>query len=68
MSIMSVCQGGKMATIICNNPGRRMILLSTDDVISIVREYQLITYNKKSYTDIRGALDSSNLYIPEEIN
>lgn len=56
-----------MAKIIENPKGRRIILVSTDDVINVVREYQLITYNKSSYIDIRDALDERTIFIPEEI-
>lgn len=56
-----------MAKIIENEIGRRSIIVSTDDVINIVREYQAITYNKDTYADIRFALDSRTLFIPEEI-
>lgn len=56
-----------MARIIEDAPGRRMIMLSTDDIISVVREYQTITYKKTTYSDIRNALQTRSLYIPEEI-
>lgn len=56
-----------MAKIIENPKGRRMVIVSTDDVINIVREYQSISYNLSSYGDIRGALDEHTLYLPEEI-
>lgn len=55
-----------MAKIVENPKGRRTIVVSTDDVINIVREYQAITYNKSTYTDIREALDERTLFIPEE--
>ena len=56
-----------MAKIIDNLYGRRSIKVSTDDVINIVREYQNVTYDKRSYEDIRKALNKMDLYIPEEI-
>lgn len=56
-----------MAKIIENPKGRRTIVVSTDDVINIVREYQLITYNKSSYIGIRDALNERTLFIPEDI-
>ncbi|MDD3237612.1 MAG: hypothetical protein PHV37_05885 [Candidatus Gastranaerophilales bacterium] len=56
-----------MATIIENPKGRRIVKVSTDDVINIVREYQSITYAKKSYYEIRAALNAQELYIPEDI-
>lgn len=56
-----------MAKIVENIKGRRIILVSTDDVINIVREYQTITQNKTSYKTIRAALDDRTLFIPEEV-
>ncbi len=56
-----------MAKIIENPIGRRMVIVSTDDIINIVREYQLITQRKNSYSDIRKALNQRTLFIPEDI-
>lgn len=56
-----------MAKIIENEVGRRMIKISADDVISIVREYQRIVKNPKTYDGIRILLMQSNLYLPEEV-
>ena len=56
-----------MAKIIENPLGRRMIIVSTDDIINIVREYQLITLKKYCYSDIRKALSQRTLFIPEDI-
>lgn len=55
-----------MATIIENKKGRRIIRLNTDDIINIVREYQNISNNIKSYEEIREKLDKFNLYLPED--
>lgn len=60
-------KGEQMAKIIENKKGRRTIYVSTDDIINLVREYQMIVYNKSSYEEIRKALDSVSLYLPEEI-
>ncbi len=60
--------GGKyMAYIIENETGRRKILLSADDVISIVREYQNITIGAESYSDKRFLLCKNQIFIPEDI-
>lgn len=45
---------------------RRIIKMSTDDVIAIVKNYQQITYNACCYEHIRELLDKANFYIPEE--
>lgn len=57
-----------MAKIIENTLGRRMIRLNTNDVISIVKEFQNITYGKSSYNDLRIALDKFDFYIPEDVS
>lgn len=56
-----------MARIIENQNGRRNILLSADDVISLVREYQKLVYGKKSYDEIRNILKDKKLYLPEDL-
>ena len=56
-----------MAYIIENNLKRRIIRLNTDDIINIVREYQNITCNSYSYSEIREKLNKKELYIPEDI-
>ena len=55
-----------MAKIIENIHGRRMVAVSTDDIINIVREYQQISYNSETYDEIRAALDGKTLYLPED--
>lgn len=56
-----------MAKIIENKRGRRLIRLSTDDVISIVREYQNTVVKAYSYSEIREKLDSAEMYLPEDV-
>ena len=56
-----------MAKIIENKIGRRQIRLNTNDIITIVGEYQNITIGSKNYEEIRKNLDKINLYIPEDI-
>ncbi len=54
-----------MARIIENE--RRIIKLSVDDVLNIVREYQTICKNSCCYEHTRELLNNSNFYIPEDI-
>ena len=56
-----------MAKIIDNVNGRRSILLCTDDVIDIVREYQSLTNECTNYNDIREKIDKKLFYLPEDI-
>ncbi len=57
-----------MARIIENVDGKRkMIKLSTDDIISVIREYQSITYGCNSFSDIRSALSDTVIFIPEDV-
>lgn len=56
-----------MARIIENDFGRRNIKVSTDDVISIVREYQQLVGVGKNYDEIRKILDRNNIFLVEEL-
>lgn len=55
-----------MAKIIDNENGRRLIQVSSDDVISLVREYQTLTKNTRDYKQVRDILNSNCFYLPEE--
>ncbi len=55
-----------MANIIENLYGRRTIKMSTDDVITIVREYQNAVKGCKTYALMREKLDAKNFYLPED--
>ena len=44
---------------------RRIIELSTDDVINIVREYQQSVHKSCCYAHTREILDRKKIYIPE---
>ncbi len=44
---------------------RRMIRLSVDDVLNIVREYQRLTHNSCCYEHTREILKKNVLYLPE---
>lgn len=54
-----------MARIIEGN--RRIIKMSVDDVLNIVREYQLITKNSCCYEHTRELLEKTVFFIPEDI-
>lgn len=56
-----------MATIVENLNGRRLIRVSTDDVITLVKEYQNIACESSSYDEIRKKLDNVLLYLPEDL-
>ena len=56
-----------MAKILENLNGRRVIRLSTNDVINIVQEYQNICSSIYKYSDIRKYLDKNEIYLPEDI-
>lgn len=46
---------------------RRIIKMSVDDIINIVREYQIICKNSCCYEHTRELLKKANLYIPEDL-
>ena len=56
-----------MATIIENSHGRRLIKISTDDIISIVKEYQNTISFPSTYEKTRKILDAKNIYLPEDM-
>ena len=56
-----------MAKIIENETGRRIVKMSVDDIISVVREYQRIVKNPRTYEAVRMVLSQSLMYIPEEV-
>jgi len=56
-----------MARILENPEGRRNVLLTIDDVLSVVREYQKVTNGVKSYEKVRELLKENRFYLPEEI-
>lgn len=46
---------------------RRMIKLSTNDIISVVREYQQKVSGKSDYMQTRDILENFVIYIPEDV-
>ena len=60
-------KGVYMAKIIENLDGKRkLVKLSTDDILSVVREYQRISYGCKTLEEIRSNLSDTVLFLPEE--
>lgn len=46
---------------------RRIIKMSVDDILNIVREYQTLCRNACCYEHKREILSNANIFIPEEI-
>ena len=46
---------------------RRIIKMSVDDVLSIVREYQEICHNSCCYEHTRELLAKADFYVPEDV-
>ena len=46
---------------------RRMIKLSTEDIISIIKDYQRIVPRHSSNQEIRNCLSDVAIFIPEDI-
>lgn len=47
--------------------GRRIIKMSTDDILSVVRDYQRIVPRFSDINDARSYLDDTVIFIPEEV-
>ena len=57
-----------MARIIENETGsRRLIKMSVDDIISVVKDYQRIVPRFASAKDARDYLMDTVIFIPEEV-
>ena len=60
--------GEYMARIIeAQNGGRRIIKMSVDDVITIVKDYQRIVPRFSQEKDARSFLADTVIYIPEDL-
>ncbi len=46
---------------------RRIVKMSVDDVLNIVREYQQITKNSCCYEHTRELLEKAVFFVPEDI-
>lgn len=56
-----------MARIIENENGsRRIIRMSTDDILSVIKDYQRIVPRFSTIEDARNYLADTVIYIPEE--
>ena len=57
-----------MARIIETENGvRRMIKMSTEDILSVVQDYQRIVPRFSSITDARNYLADTVIFIPEDV-
>ena len=57
-----------MAKIIENISGRRrMIRLSTSDIISIVQEYQQLIGKNRDWENVHSILNDNIIFIPEDV-
>lgn len=56
-----------MARIIESTQGsRRVIKLSTDDIISVIQRYQQLVNGLKYLEDVRNILEDNVIFLPEE--
>lgn len=57
-----------MARIIENETGsRRLIRMSTDDILSVVKDYQRVVPRFSSYDEARDFLADTVIYVPEDL-
>ena len=56
-----------MAKIIDTNSKRRMIKMSTDDILCVISQYQTLTNGIKNYDSVRNILNQNNFYLPEDV-
>ena len=62
-----ISKGEFMARIIEEQKGcRRLIKLSTDDILSVVQDYQRIVPRGAEYNEVRNSLDDFALFITED--
>lgn len=45
---------------------RRIVQLSTDDVLNIIRQYRQLTINSCCYEHTREILDRNPMFLPED--
>ena len=48
------------------NGKRRIVRLSTDDVLNVVRQYQQLTIKSCCYEHTREILDKNPMFLPED--
>ena len=56
-----------MAKIIETTTKRRMIKMTTDDILSVISQYQTLTNGISDYNSVRNILNKNNFYLPEDI-
>ncbi len=56
-----------MARIIETENKRRIIKMSTDDIISVVKDYQRIVPRFSTEENARNYLEDTIIFIPEEV-
>ena len=56
-----------MAKIIDTNSKRRMIKMSTDDVLCVISQYQTLTNGVVKYDSVRKILNQNSFYLPEDV-
>ena len=49
------------------NSNRRIIKMSVDDILSVIREYQVCVSGIRNEEEIRNRLSDTVIYIPEDI-
>lgn len=60
-----IITGGNMAKIIEGQ--RRMVKLSVDDVLNIIREYQQLTRESCCYEHTREIISKNSFFVPEDL-
>lgn len=56
-----------MARIIETSGQRRIIKMSTDDILSVIKDYQRIVPRFSAEYDARNYLEDTVIYIPEDL-
>ena len=46
---------------------RRLVKMSVDDILNVVREYQTVTHGACCYEHVRELLAKADFYIPEDL-
>ena len=56
-----------MAKIVVTTTNRRIIKMSSDDVMSVISQYQSLMKGIKTYEQIRNILKQNAFYLPEDL-
>lgn len=46
---------------------RRMVMMSVDDVLSVITQYQTVIGMEKNYEKVRNILKQNVFYLPEDL-